>query len=90
MLTKQKGKISTSQNQENFWPKHRSQGVTLKITHKQIKIGLSHLSKNPIKENFEENFLMKKKAIVVIKPKLLTTMTETQKPKRYNSCQRKG
>jgi hypothetical protein len=56
MLTKKKGKISTSQNQENFWPKHRSQRVTLKITHKQIKIGLSHLSKNPIKENFEENF----------------------------------
>jgi hypothetical protein len=56
MLTKKKGKISTSQNQENLWPKHRSQRVTLKITHKQIKIGLSHLSKNPIKENFEENF----------------------------------
>jgi hypothetical protein len=33
---------------------------------------------------------MKKKAIVVIKPKLLTTMKETQKPKRYNSFQRKG
>jgi hypothetical protein len=53
MLAKKKGKISTSKNQENFWPKHRSQRVTLKITHKQIKIGLSHLSKNPIKENFE-------------------------------------
>jgi hypothetical protein len=50
MLTKKKGKISTSQNQENFWPKRRSERVTLKITHKQIKIGLSHLSKNPIKE----------------------------------------
>ena len=33
---------------------------------------------------------MKKKAIAVIKPKLLTAMTETQKPERYNSCQRKG
>jgi hypothetical protein len=52
MLTKQKGKISKSQNQENFWPKRRSQRVTLKITHKQNKIGLSHLSKNPIKEKF--------------------------------------
>jgi hypothetical protein len=77
MLTKQKGKISTSQNQENFWPKCRSQRVTIKITHKKIKIGLSHLSKNLIKENFKENFLMKKKAIVVIKPKLLPAMTET-------------
>jgi hypothetical protein len=48
------------------------------------------LSKNPIKENFEENFLMKKKAIVVIKPKLLTTIIDTQKPERYNSFQRKG
>ena len=56
MLTKQKGKISTSQNQENIWPKHKSQRVTLKITRKKIKIGLSHLFKNPIKENFEENF----------------------------------
>jgi hypothetical protein len=86
----EKGKISTSQNQENFWPKCILQRVTLKITHRQIKIGLSHLSKNPIKENFEENFLMKKKAIVVIKPKLLTTMTETQKLERYNSCKKKG
>jgi hypothetical protein len=33
---------------------------------------------------------MKKKAIVVIKPKLLTAMKETQKLERYNSCQRKG
>jgi hypothetical protein len=33
---------------------------------------------------------MKKKAIFVIKPKLLTTMTETQKIERYKSCQRKG
>ena len=33
---------------------------------------------------------MKKKAIVVIKPKLLTAMTKPQKPERYNSCQRKG
>ena len=89
MLTKQKGQISTSQNQENFWPKRKSQRVTLKITHKKIKNKLSHLSKNPIKENFEENFLMKKKSIVVFKPKLLNVMTETQKPKRYNSCQRK-
>ena len=56
MLTKKKGKISTSKNQQNFWPKKKSQRVTLKITHKKIKIGLSHLSKNPIKENFEENF----------------------------------
>ena len=79
MLAKKKGKISTSKNQENFWPKHRSQRVTLKITHKQINIGLSHLSKNPIKEHFEENFLMKKKAIALIKPKLLTAMIETQK-----------
>jgi hypothetical protein len=90
MLTKKKGKISTSKNQENLWPKCRSQRVTLKITHKKIKIGLSHLSKNSRKENFEEKFLMKKKAIAVIKPKLLTAMTETQKPERYNSCQRKG
>jgi hypothetical protein len=30
--------------------------VTLKLTHKKLKIGLSHLSKNPIKENFEGNF----------------------------------
>jgi hypothetical protein len=90
MLTTQKVKIPTSQNQENFWPKCRSQRITLKITHKKIKIGLSHLSKNPIKENFEETFLMKKKVIVVIKPKLLNAMTETQKPERYNSCQRKG
>ena len=60
MFTKQKGKIPTSQNQENFWPKCRSQRVTLKITHKQIKNGLSHLSKNPIKENFEEKLLNEK------------------------------
>jgi hypothetical protein len=33
---------------------------------------------------------MKKKVIVVIKPKLLTAMTETQNPERYNSFQRKG
>jgi hypothetical protein len=52
MLTKKKGKISTSKDQENFWPKHRSQRVTLKITHKKIKNGLSHLSKNPIKRKF--------------------------------------
>jgi hypothetical protein len=50
MLTKKKGKISTSQNQEIFLPKRRLQRVTLKITHKQMKNGLSHLSKNPIKE----------------------------------------
>ena len=85
MLTKKKGKISTSQNEEIFWPKHRSQRVTLKITHKKIKTRLSNLSKNPIIFFFEENFLMKKKAIVVIKPKLLIAMTETQKPERYNS-----
>jgi hypothetical protein len=52
MLTNQKGKISTSKNQENFWPKHRLQRVTSKIKHKKIKIGLSHLSKNPIKRKF--------------------------------------
>jgi hypothetical protein len=90
MLTKQKGIISTSKNQENLLPKCRSQRVTLKIKHRQIKIGLSHLSKKPRKEIFEENFLMKKKAIVVIKPKLLTVVTETQEHERYNSCQRKG
>ena len=33
---------------------------------------------------------MKKKSIVVIKPKLLTAMKETQKPERYNYFQRKG
>jgi hypothetical protein len=32
---------------------------------------------------------MKKNAIAVVKPKLLTIMTETQKPERYNSFQRK-
>jgi hypothetical protein len=37
MLTKQKGKIPTNQNQESLWPKRRSQRVTLKITHKQLK-----------------------------------------------------
>jgi hypothetical protein len=52
MLTKQKGKIPTSKNQEKLWPKRRSQKVTVKITHKQIKTGLSHLSKNPIKRKF--------------------------------------
>jgi hypothetical protein len=52
MPTKKKEKISTSKDQENFWPKHRSQRVTLKITHKKIKTGLSHLSKNPIKRKF--------------------------------------
>jgi hypothetical protein len=52
MITKQKGKISTSKNEENIWPKHRLQRVTLKITHNQIKTGLSHLSKNPIKRKF--------------------------------------
>ena len=36
------------------------------------------------------NFLMKKQVIVVIKPKLLTAMTETQKIERYNSWKRKG
>jgi len=36
------------------------------------------------------NLLMKKQSISVIKPKLLTVMTRTQKPKRYNSWQRKG
>ena len=62
MLTKKKGKISTSQNQENFLPKRRSQRVTLKIAHKKIKIWLSHLSKNPIKENFEEELLNEKES----------------------------
>jgi hypothetical protein len=52
MLTKKKGKISTSKDQENLWPKRRSQRVSLKTTHKQIKKGLSHLSKNLIKGKF--------------------------------------
>jgi len=52
MLTKKKGKISTNKDQENFLPKHRSPRVTLKITHKKIKTGLSLLSKNPMKIKF--------------------------------------
>jgi hypothetical protein len=62
MLTKKKGKISTSKNQENFWPKIISQSVTLKIKHKQIKTGLSHLSKNPIKRIFLGKLLNEKES----------------------------
>jgi hypothetical protein len=51
-----KEKYQQVKTKKNFWPKRRSQRVTSKITHKKIKIELSHLSKNPIKENFEENF----------------------------------
>ena len=62
MLTKQKGKISTSKNQENFWPKRRSQRVTLKIIHKKIKTGLSHLSKSLIKRKFSGKLLNEKES----------------------------
>jgi hypothetical protein len=78
MLAKKKGKMTTSKDQENFWPKRRSQRVTDNNTQTD-ESRLSHLSKNPMKEkNFEENFLMKKKAIVVIRPKLSTAMTKTR------------
>jgi hypothetical protein len=57
MLTKKKRKnTNKSKLRKKNWPNHRSQRITVKITHKQLKIRLSHLSKNPIKENFEENF----------------------------------
>jgi hypothetical protein len=47
---------------------------------------LTFQAKNKLKKiRNKRNLLMKKQAIVVIKPKLLTAMTETQKPERYNS-----
>jgi hypothetical protein len=47
---------------------------------------LKFQAKNKFKKiRNRRNLLMKKQAIVVIKPKLLTAMTETQKPERYNS-----
>ena len=90
MLTKQKGKISTSQNQEKLWPRRRSQRVTLKITHKQIKIGLSHLSKNPIKENFWGKLLNEKRKLLLWSNLSYWPLWQRPKPERYNSCQKKG
>jgi hypothetical protein len=49
MLTKQKGKITTSKDQENFWPMRRLQRVTDNNTQADER-RLSHLSKNPMKE----------------------------------------
>jgi hypothetical protein len=47
---------------------------------------LKFQAKNKLKKlRNRRNLLMKKQAIVVIKPKLMTAMTETQKPERYNS-----
>jgi hypothetical protein len=62
MLTKKKRKNKNkSKPRKHLWPKHRSQRVMSKITHKQIlKTRLSHLSKNPITENFEEKLLNEK------------------------------
>jgi hypothetical protein len=51
MLAKKKGKMTTSKDQENFWPKHRSQRVTDNNTQADER-RLSHLSKNPMKEKF--------------------------------------
>ena len=47
---------------------------------------LKFQAKNKLKKlRNRRNILMKRQAITVIKPKLLTAMTETQKPERYNS-----
>jgi hypothetical protein len=51
MLVKKKGKMMKSKDQENFWPKHRSKRVTNNNT-LDNESKLSHLSKNPMKENF--------------------------------------
>jgi len=53
---RKKEKYQQVKTKKNLWPKHKSQRITLKITHQQLKKGLSHLFKNPTKENFEENF----------------------------------
>ena len=76
--------MMTSKDQENLWDKHKSQRAAENNT--QIDENrLSHLYKNPMKENkFQENFLMKKKVIAMIIPKLLTIMMKTKNPKRYN------
>ena len=77
--------MTRSKDQEKFWPKRRSQRFTDNNTQTDER-RLSHLSKNPMKEKKnQENFLMKKKVIAVIRPKLSNSMTETKKPKRYNS-----
>jgi hypothetical protein len=51
MLVKQKGKMTTSTDQENFWPKWRSQRVTDNNTQADER-RLSYLYKNPMEENF--------------------------------------
>jgi hypothetical protein len=60
---KEKYQQVKTKKKKKIWPKRRSQRVTSKITHKQIlKTGLSHLSKNPITENFEEKLLNEKES----------------------------
>jgi hypothetical protein len=51
MLAKQKGKMTTSKDQENLWPKRRSQRVTNNNTETD-ESRFSHLSKNPMKDFF--------------------------------------
>jgi hypothetical protein len=53
MLAKQKGKMTTSKEQENIRPKRRLQRVTDNNTQTDER-RLSHLSKNPMKKKNEK------------------------------------